>query len=82
MEIWFFQVIAVSVLLYGRTTKTFTRSKEKKLDGNYKRILLSTNSGSSTLQNGSCLVIYLPSHKLSQTNKTRLGTVDEIKTNS
>ena len=35
----FFQAAVVSVLLYGCTTWTLTKRMEKKLDGNYTRIL-------------------------------------------
>ena len=35
----FFQTAIVSILLYGFTTWTLTKCKEKKLDGNYTRIL-------------------------------------------
>ena len=36
----FFQVVVVSILLYGCTTWTLTKRLEKKLDGNYTRMLL------------------------------------------
>ena len=35
----FFQAAVVSILLYGRTTWTLTKRLEKKLDGNYTRML-------------------------------------------
>ena len=35
----FFQAAAVSILLYGCTTWTLTKRREKKLDGNYPRML-------------------------------------------
>ena len=35
----FFQAVVVSILLYGCTTWTLTKRPEKKLDGNYTRIL-------------------------------------------
>ena len=35
----FFQVVVVSILLYGCTTWTLTIRLEKKLDGNYTRML-------------------------------------------
>ena len=35
----FFQVVVVSILLYGCTTWTLTKRIEKKLDGNYTRML-------------------------------------------
>ena len=36
----FFQAVVVSILLYGCTTWTITQRMEKKLDGNYTRMLL------------------------------------------
>ena len=39
MHISFFQVAVVSILLYGCTTLTLTKRPEKKLDGNYTRML-------------------------------------------
>ena len=35
----FFQAVVVSILLYGCTTRTLTKRLEKKLDGNYTRML-------------------------------------------
>ena len=35
----FFQAVVVSIMLYGCTTRTVTTRMEKKLDGNYTRIL-------------------------------------------
>ena len=35
----FFQAAAVSILLYGCTTWTLTKRRQKKLDGNYTRML-------------------------------------------
>ena len=35
----YFQVAVVSILLYGCTTWTLTKPMEKKVDGNYKRML-------------------------------------------
>ena len=39
MQCSFFQAAVVSIQLYGRTTWTLTKRMEKKLDGNYKRML-------------------------------------------
>ena len=39
MKRGFFQAAAVSILLYGCTTWTLTKRLEKKLDGNYTRML-------------------------------------------
>ena len=38
----FFQAVVVSILLYGCTTWTLTKRLEKKLDGNYTRMLRAT----------------------------------------
>ena len=35
----FFQAVVVSILLYGCATGTLTKHMEKKLDGNYTRML-------------------------------------------
>ena len=39
MKLSFFQAVLVSILLYGSTTWTLTKRMEKKLDGNYTRML-------------------------------------------
>ena len=39
MKRTYFQAAVVSILLYGYTTWTLTKRMEKKLDGNYSRIL-------------------------------------------
>ena len=39
MKLSFFQAVVVSILLYGCTTWTLTKRLEKKLDGNYTRML-------------------------------------------
>ena len=39
MKLSFFQAAVVSILLYGCTTWTITKRLEKKLDGNYTRML-------------------------------------------
>ena len=39
MKCHFFQVAVMSILLYGCTTLTLTKRREKKLDGNYTRML-------------------------------------------
>ena len=36
---WIFQAVAISVLLYSRTTRTLTKHLEKKFDGNFSRKL-------------------------------------------
>ena len=42
-----FQVVAVSVLLYGCTTWTSVKHSEKRLDGNYASMLCSVSNKSS-----------------------------------
>ena len=42
----FFQAAVVSILLYGCTTWTLTKRLEKKLDGNYTRMLRATSNKS------------------------------------
>ena len=39
MKCSFFQAVVVTILLYGCTTRTVTKLLEKKLDGNYTRML-------------------------------------------
>ena len=39
MKCSFFQAVVMSILLYGCTTWTLTKRMEKKLDGNYTRML-------------------------------------------
>ena len=42
MKLSFFQAVVLSILLYGCTTWTLTKRLEKKLDGNYTRMLRAT----------------------------------------
>ena len=64
----FFQEAVVSILLYGCTTWTLTKRLEKKLDGNYTRMLraIVNQSWSNTPQNTNYTATYLPSRKLSK----------------
>ena len=64
----FFQAAVVSILLYGCTTWTLTKRLEKKLDGNYKRMLRATlkSPGGNTPQDTNYTATYLPSRKLSK----------------
>ena len=39
VRMFFFQTAAMSILLYGSITWTLPKRQEKKLDGNYTRIL-------------------------------------------
>ena len=65
-------ITLMSLLLYGYTTWTLIKHWPKKLMGSTQQcyMLFWTNPGSSTLQNSSCMVTYLPSHKPSKMSKT------------
>ena len=67
MKCSFFQAAIVSILLYGCTTWTLTKCMEKKLDGNYTRMLrvILKSPGGNTPQSSSCTATYHPSRKLS-----------------
>ena len=63
----FFQAAVVLILLYGCTTWTLTKCMEKKLDGNYTRMLRAIlSAGDSTQQSSSYTATYHPSQKLSK----------------
>ena len=63
----FFQAAVVSILLYGCTTWTLTKRLEKKLDGNYTRMLQYwTSPGGNTQQSTKYTATCLPSRKLSK----------------
>ena len=67
----FFQAAVVSILLYGCTTWTLTNRLEKKLDGNYTR-MLRTILNKSRRQHPTKLYGYLPSiTKTIQVRRTR-----------
>ena len=55
----FFQAAVVSILLYGCTTWTLTKRMEKKLDGNYRRMLRAILS-KSWRQHPTKQQLYLP----------------------
>ena len=78
----FFQAAIVLILLYGCTTWTLTKRMEKKLDGNYTRMLqaiLYKSWGQST----SCTATYLLSRKLSKLDKQDMqDTAGEAVTSS
>ena len=63
----FFQAAVVSILLYGCTTWTPNKRLEKKLDGNYTRILraILNKSWRQTPQSTNYTDTYLPPRKLS-----------------
>ena len=77
----FFQAMVVSILLYGCTTWTLTKRTEKKLDGNYMKIL--NKSWRQHPQNSSCTATYHPSGKLSKLDEPDMrDTAGEVRTNS
>ena len=62
----FFQAVVPSILLYGCTTRTLTKRLEKKLDGNYIRMLraILTSPGGNTTQDNNCTATWFLSRKL------------------
>ena len=60
----FYQAAVMSILLYRCTTWRLTKRMEKKLDGNYTR-MLRTILNKSWRQNSSCTATYHQSQKLS-----------------
>ena len=76
----FFQTAVVSILLYGCTTWTLTKRLQKKLDGNYTRMLLAILNKSwrqhprSTNYTATCL----PSRKLSKLDEHCWRIRDEL----
>ena len=81
----FFQAAVASILLYGCTTWTLTKRLEKKLDGNYTRMLraiLKSPSG-NTQQDTNCTATCLLSRKLFKLDKPDMqDTAREAGTNS
>ena len=81
----FFQASIVSILLYGCTTWTLTKWMEKRLDGNYTRMLrvILNKSWKKFPQSSSCTATDHPSRKLSKWDEpdTR-DTAGEVGTNS
>ena len=81
----FFQAAVVSILLYGCTTWTLTKRLEKKLDGNYTRMLRAIlnkfwrQHPTSTNYTATCL----PSRKLSKLDEPHMkDTAGEAGTSS
>ena len=75
----FFQAAVVSILLYGCTTWTLTKRLEKKLDGNYTRMLRLNKSPHSTSQSSSCTATCHTSRKLSKFDEPNMqGTAEEV----
>ena len=70
MEVRSDQASVMSILLYGCTTWTLTKRMEKKLDGNYRRMLQAILNKSwrqhPTPQSSGCMATYYPSQKLSK----------------
>ena len=69
----FFQAAIVSILLYGCTIWTLTKRLEKRLDGNYTRILraILNRSWRQYPTNSSCTATSHPSQKTIQIRRTR-----------
>ena len=63
----FYQAAIMSILLYGCTTWMLIKCLEKKLDGNYTRMLwaIVNKSWNNPLENSSCTATYHSSQKLS-----------------
>ena len=81
----FFQAAVVSILLYGCTTWTLTKRLEKKLDGNYTRMLreILKSPGSNTLQDTNYTVTYHLSRKLYKLDESDIpDTAGEARTRS
>ena len=85
MKCRFFQAAVVSILLYGCTTWTLTKHMEKKLDGNYTRMLraILNKFQGQHLTNSSCTATHHSSRKLPKfCEPDMLDTAGEVKTNS
>ena len=82
----FFQAEVASILLYGCTTWTLTKRLEKKLDGNYTRMLraiLNTSPSGNTPQDTNCTATCLLSRKLFQLDEPDMqDTAGEAGTSS
>ena len=81
----FSQAVVESILLYGCTTWTLTKRLEKKLDGNYTRMLRAILNKSCRQHptNTNYTATYLPSRKLSKLNEPDMqGTAEEAGTSS
>ena len=81
----FFQAAVVSILLYGCTTWTLTKRIEKKLDGNYTRMLraILNKFGKQHPTKHQLYGSYLPSQKLSMLDEPGMqDTAGEAGTSS
>ena len=77
----FFQAAVTSILLYGWTTWTLTKRLEKKLDGNYTRMLRAILN--NTPQDTNCTATCLLSRKLFELDEPDMqDTSGEAETNS
>ena len=78
----FFQAAVTSILLYGCTTWTLTKRLEKKLDGNYTRMLRAILN-KSWQQDTNCTATYPLSRKLSKLDEPGMqDTAGEAEMNS
>ena len=80
-----FQAAVVPILLYGCTTWTLTKRNEKKIDGNYIKMLRAIVNKSWWPQptNSSCTDTNQPSRKLSKLDEPDMQvTAGELRTNS
>ena len=78
----FFQAAVVSILLYGCTRWTLTKRMEKKLDGNYTRMLRAILNW-SWRQHPTKPPTYLPSRKLSKLDEPDMQDIaGEARTSS
>ena len=78
----FFQAVIVSIRLYGCTTWMLIKHIEKRLHGDYKR-MLRASPGGNTLQNSSCTATYHSSRKISKLDEPEMrDTAGEVRTNS
>ena len=76
----FFHAVVISILLYGCTTWTITKRLEKKLDGNYTRMLRAILN---TPQRNNYMATCLPSRKLSKLDEPDMqDTAGEAGTSS
>ena len=79
----FFQAAVTSILLYGCTTWTLTKRLEKKLDGNYTRMLRAILNKSWRQHPTYCTATCLLSQKLSKLDEPDMqDTAGEAGTNS
>ena len=77
----FFQAVVVLILLYGCTTWTLTKRLEKKLDGNYTRMLRAI-SNNNTPQDTNCTATCLPSKLYKLDEPDTQDTAGEARTSS